>query len=163
MLRFAAIGAALLISSGLAAVPAGADVRAPGEKMVRAFPGCPCPPVVHRRVHARVRHHRFVPPPAVAVVRRDLYNVLIPSTYDPAYDRVVVDHFRTPTVTGFNEPWRPKPVWPGILPYRASVPDGVLQYDGLTGEYIPLARADAVVVAAAALPLPPPPPKSSWW
>ena len=156
MLRFAAIGAVFLIGCGLAA-PAGADVPAPGEKV---RPGCNCPPVVHRRVHARVRHHRFVPPP-VAVARLDYYNVLIPSPYDPAYDRVVVDHFRTPIVTGFDEPWRPKPVWPGILPYRASVPEGIVQYDGLIGHYVPLARADAAIVAAA-LPLPPPP-RSAWY
>ncbi|MBV9966618.1 MAG: hypothetical protein JO008_13085 [Alphaproteobacteria bacterium] len=160
MLRFAAIGAVFLIGSGLMPLPASADVPAPGEK-IRAFPGCPCPPVVHRR-HVRVRHHRFVPPPPVAIVERDLYNVLIPSTYDPAYDRVVVDHFRTPPVTGFDEPWRPKPVWPGILPYRATAPEGgIVQYDGLTGEYIRLAAVDAGRVAAP-MPLPPPPP-NPWW
>ena len=158
MLRFAAIGAVLL--AGFAwAPPAGAD--APGEKVRPSRPGCNCP-VVHRRVHARVRHRRFVPPPAVVVREEpDLYNVLIPSTYDPAYDRVVVDHFRTPTVTGFDEPWRPKPVWPGILPYRATGPDGIVQYDGLIGHYVKLAQADAARVAAP-LPLPPPP-RSSWW
>jgi hypothetical protein len=159
MLRFAAIGAILV--AGLAwTPPAGAD--APGEKVKPVAPGCNCP-VVHRRVHARVRHRRFVPPPAIAVQEGpDLYNFLVPSPYDPAYDRVVVDHFRTPTVTGYDEPWRPKPVWPGILPYRVTSPDGVDQYDGLIGHYVPLAHQDAVRVAAAALP-PPSPPKSSWW
>jgi len=160
MLRFAAIGAVLLIGFA-GAPPVRADVPAPGERVRPAAPGCNCP-VVHRRVHARVRHRRFVPPPAIAAREGpDLYNFLFPSPYDPAYDRVVVDHFRTPTVTGYDEPWRPKPVWPGILPYRASAPDGIEQYDGLTGRYVRLAAADAARVAAP-LPLPPPP-KSSWW
>src|SRR5918911_3273907 len=161
MLRIAAIGAVLL--TGLAwTPPAHADVPAPGEKVKPVVPGCNCP-VVHRRAHARVRHRRFAPPPAVAVQEGpDLYNFLFPSTYDPAYDRVVVDHFRTPTVTGYDEPWRPKPVWPGILPYRAIAPEGIVQYDGLIGHYVPLAHEDALRGAAAPLP-PPPPPKSSWW
>lgn len=160
MLRFAAIGVVLLAGAACMA-PANADVPAPGEKVKSVAPGCNCP-VVHRRVHARVRHRRLVPPPAIAVREGpDLYNVLIPSAYDPAYDHVVVDHFRTPTVTGFDEPWRPKPVWPGILPYRASAPDGIVQYDGLIGRYVKLAAVDAARVAAP-LPLPPPP-KSSWW
>jgi hypothetical protein len=156
MLRFAAIGAIVLIGCGLGA-PARAD--GPGPKVAPSAPICNCP-VVHRRVYSRVRHHRL-PPPLVVREGPDLYNFLVPSPYDPAYDRVVVDHFRTPTVTGFDEPWRPKPVWPGILPYRASVPDGVVQYDGLIGRYVPLAHADAVRVAAAALPLPPPS-RSGW-
>ena len=156
MLRFAAIGAVLVIGCGLAA-PAEADVT---PKPVQVKPGCNCPPVVHRRVHVR-KHRRFVPPPAV-VVREgpDLYNFLIPSPYDPAYDRVMVDHFDTPVVSGYAEPWRKKPVWPGILPYRMQVAEGVVQYDGLIGRYVPLAHEDAARVAAVALPPPPPPPKS---
>lgn len=157
MMRLAAIGGAFLIGCALTA-PAEADVHAVGEKVTPAAPGCNCPLVVHRRVHARVRHHQ-IPPPAVAVREGpDYYNFLIPSPYDSAFDRVVVDHFRTPDVTGFDEPWRPKPVWPGILPYRVQAGDGgVLQYDGLIGRYVPLAHEDAALVAAA-LP-PPPPPK----
>jgi hypothetical protein len=157
MLRFAAIGAVVLIGCGLAA-PAGADGVPPGAKVAPPAPICNCPPVVHRRVHARVRHRRL--PPAALVVREgpDYYNFLVPSTYDPAYDRVMVDHFRYPVVTGFNQPWRPRPVWPGILPYRVQVAEGVLQYDGLIGRYVPLAHEDAAL-AAAALPPPPPPPR----
>jgi hypothetical protein len=159
MLRLAAIGGAFLIGCALAA-PAGADVRPSGEKIVGATPGCPCPPIVHRRVRVHVRHHHFGPPPVV-VVREgpDFYNFLFPSPYDSAYSRVVTDHFQTPVVTGFDEPWRPKPVWPGVLPYRMAVEGGILQFDGLTGRYVPLAREDAALVAAA-LPPPPPPPKS---
>ena len=155
MLRFAAIGGALVIGYALAA-PAKADDTPAGAKVAPPAPGCHCPPV-QRRAHVR-RHRRFVPPPAV-VVRQgpDLYNFLIPSPYDPAFDRVMVDHFDTPTVSGYAEPWRKKPVWPGILPYRMQVADGVLQYDGLIGRYVPLAHEDAVRVAAAALPPPPPP------
>ena len=163
MLRFAAIGTVFLIGCGLA-MPAGANgVPAPGTRIVPPAPGCNCPPVVHRRVHVR-KHRRFVPPPVV-VVREgpDLYNFLIPSPYDPAYDRVVVDHFDTPVVSGYDEPWRRKPVWPGVLPYRMQVAGGVVQFDGLIGRYVPLAREDAARVAAVALPPPPPPPKSSWF
>jgi len=155
MLRLAAIGGALLIGYALA-TPATADVTSAGAKVAPPAPWCHCPPV-QRRVHVR-RHRRFVPPPAV-VVRQgsDLYNFLIPSPYDPAFDRVMVDHFDTPTVSGYDEPWRRKPVWPGILPYRMRVADGVLQYDGLIGRYVPLAHEDAVRVVAADLPPPPPP------
>jgi hypothetical protein len=156
MLRFATIGAVFLIGCGLA-TPAGANgVPATGAKVGPPAPGCNCPPVVHRRVHVR-KHRQFVPPPVV-IVREgpDYYNFLIPSPYDPAYDRVMVDHFETPVVSGYDEPWRKKPVWPGVLPYRMRVADGVLQYDGLIGRYVPLARADAALVAAA---LPPPPPR----
>jgi hypothetical protein len=156
MLRFAAIGAIFVIGCGLA-MPAGANgVPATGAQVAPLAPGCHCPPV-RRRVHVR-KHRRFVPPPPV-VVREgpDLYNFLIPSPYDPAFDRVMVDHFDTPTVSGYNEPWRKKPVWPGVLPYRMQVADGVLQYDGLIGRYVPLAHEDAVRVAVAALPPPPAP------
>jgi hypothetical protein len=133
MLRFAAIGAVVLIGCGLAA-PAGADGVPPGAKVAPPAPICNCPPVAHRRVHARVRHRRLPPPALVVREGPDYYNFLVPSTYDPAYDRVMVDHFRYPVVTGFNQPW---------------------QYDGLIGRYVPLAHEDAALVAAA---LPPPPP-----
>jgi hypothetical protein len=46
----------------------------------------------------------------------------------------------------------------GILPYRVQVAEGVLQYDGLIGRYVPLAHEDAALVAAA-LPPPLPPPR----
>jgi hypothetical protein len=153
MLRVAAIGAVLLLVSVLpttasadAATPADAKatVNTPKpitnlfESFARQFPlialnyaqtttaDCPCPSVVHRRVHARVRHPRRLPPPALAVREApDYCNFLMPSTYDAAYDRVVTDHFRTPVVTGVDAPWRPKPLWPGVLPYRMRVADGV--------------------------------------
>src|SRR5438132_12648691 len=60
MRRIAMIGAAVLIGYGLPA-PASADGVPP--KAVTAAPvgpGCHCP-LVHRRVHARVRHYRAVP------------------------------------------------------------------------------------------------------
>jgi hypothetical protein len=38
------------------------------------------------------------------------------------------------------------------------VAEGVLQYDGLIGRYVPLARSDEALIAAA-LPPPPPPPR----
>src|SRR5437764_14642730 len=106
MLRFAAIGAVLLIGFA-GAPPVRADVQAAGERVKPAAPGCNCP-VVPRRVHARVRHRRFVPPPAIAVREGpDLYNFLVPSPYGPAYDRVVGDPFRTPAETGYEGPCPP--------------------------------------------------------
>jgi hypothetical protein len=177
MRRAASIGAVLLVGGALLPMPALADAtlradvtnRNLFESFARRYPltvlnyarttpaDCPCPSAVHRRVHARLRHPRSpTPPVAAARERPDYYNFLIPSTYDPAYDRVMVDHFRTPVVTGFDQPWRPRPVWPGFLPYRMRVAEGVLQYDGLIGRYVPLARGDAALIAAAA-PAPPPP------
>ena len=90
MRRIAMIGAAVLIGYGLPA-PASADGMPP---QVKATPGCHCP-LVHRRVHARVRHYRApLPLKAVAAIGPDYYNVLIPSPWDTAYDHIVVDHFR---------------------------------------------------------------------
>ena len=152
MRRIAMIGAALLIGYGLPA-PAGADGLPPE---VKAAPGCHCP-LVHRRVHARVRRYRApLPPRAVAAIGPDYYNVLIPSTWDTAYDRIVVTHFRSPTVTGFYDPEAPPPSWHGVLPYRIRTGEAVLQYDGLIGRYVPLAQADAALIAAAVPPPPPP-------
>jgi hypothetical protein len=160
MRRIAMVGAVLLIGYGLP-VPVRAD-GVPPE--VKATPGCHCP-LVHRRVHARVSHHRWAPPPrAVAVIGPDYYNVLIPSPWDTLYDHIVVDHFRSPTVTGFYNPEAPPPSWHGVLPYRIrtgeGVYQGIYQYDGLIGRYVRLAAPDAALVAAA---VPPPPPPKSFW
>ena len=158
MRRIAMIGAAVLIGYGLPA-PASADGMPP---QVKATPGCHCP-LVHRRVHARVRHYRAPLPPkaVVAIAGPDYYNVLIPSPWDTAYDHIVVDHFRSPVVTGFYDPEAPRPTWHGVLPYRIRTGEAVLQYDGLIGRYVPLAREDAALIAAAVPP--PPPPKRTWW
>jgi hypothetical protein len=151
MRRIAMVGAVLLIGYGLP-VPASAD-GVPPE--VKTTPGCHCP-LMHRRAHARVRHHRWAPPPQVAAIGPDLYNVLIPNPWDTAYDPIVVEHFRSPAVTGFYSPEATPPSWHGVLPYRIRTGDAVLQYDGLIGRYVPLAQADAALVAAA-VPQPPPP------
>src|SRR5260370_37909195 len=153
MRRIAMVGAALLIGYGLP-VPASAD-GVPPE--IKATPGCHCP-LVHRRVHARVRHYRAPLPPkaVVAIAGPDYYNVLIPSPWDTLYDHIAVDHFRSPTVTGFYNPEAPRPTWHCVLPYRIRTGDAVLQYDGLIGRYVPLAREDAALIAAAVPPPPPP-------
>jgi hypothetical protein len=154
MRRIAMLGAALLLGYGLPA-PAEADGLPPE---VKATPGCHCPPV-HRRVHARVRHYRRAPLPprvAAAVAGPDYYNMLVPNTWDPLYDHIMVDHFRSPVVTGFYQPEAPRPSWHGVLPYRIRTGEVVLQYDGLIGRYVPLARADAALIAAAVPPPPPP-------
>jgi len=156
------LGAALLLGYGLPA-PAEADGLPPE---VKAIPGCHCPPV-HRRLHARVRHYRRAPLPpkvAVAVAGPDYYNMLVPSPRDPLYDHIMVDHFRSPTVTGFYNPEAARPSWHGVLPYRIrtgqGVYQGVYQYDGLIGRYVRLAAPDAALIAAA---VPPPPPPKSWF
>ena len=148
MRRIAMIGAVLLIGFALPA-PASADGLPPE---VKATPSCHCP-LVHRRVHARVRHHRWAPPPrALAAIGRDSYNMLIPSTWDTLYDHIMVDHFRSPAVAGFYSAEVARPSWHGIRPYRIRSGEAVLQYDGVIGRYVPLAQADAALVAAAVTP-----------
>src|SRR5204862_6608163 len=100
MLRFAAIGGALLIGCALA-MPAEADVT---PKPVQVKPGCNCPPVVHRRVDVR-EHRRFVARPAGG--RREgpgLEKFLIPSPYEPAHYRCMVYPFGNAVVAGLSAP-----------------------------------------------------------
>jgi hypothetical protein len=95
-----------------------------------------------------------VPPPVMPVY----YNTGIPSPWDPAYDRAMTLHFRSPFVTAIVEP---EPGYPHTPPvravawYRYGSGSTVYQYDGITGQYIALSQADAWrfyphVVAAAA-------------
>jgi len=104
MRRIAMVGAALLIGYGLPA-PADANGVPP---VVKATPGCHCPPV-HRRVHARVRHYRAALPPKVvaAVAGPDYYKHAGPEPWDPLYDHIMVDHFRSRWSPGFINPRRP--------------------------------------------------------
>jgi hypothetical protein len=106
------------------------------------------------------RHRRWHPPPVVYLPPPPppplvVYNPILPSPYNPAYDRVMVQHFQAPPVSGIygiDSGLPPTPPVVGVLPYRVPAPGAVLQYDGLTGEYIPLAAPDAARVMAAAPP-----------
>jgi len=126
-------------------------------------PGCHCPrPVRHawRRHHAR-RYARLAVP-LVPVAPSPLYDPPIPSPDNPAYDRAMTLHFRSPEVSGtwVDEPGLPHtPPVVGIQHYRVQTAAAVLEYDGLTGEYIPLAQADArrLFPPVAAAPAPPAP------
>lgn len=116
----------------------------------------------HRRVtrHARYVRRRLPPPPLVAEFDAGAYyNPGLPGTLDPAYDRAMVLHYRSPEVTDFDrdEPgFPPTPPVRGLWPYRVQSWGGVYDYDGMVGQYVRLAAPDAARVAAAAVPLPPP-------
>ena len=158
MRPFNAMIAAALLLAGAAPIAARAD--APGPSAAAA-PGCHCPPVRRHvvRTHRRVWHHaRSAPPPEfVPAPIPAFYNPALPSPWDTDYDRGMVLHFRSPAVAGVYIPepgYSPLPPILGVQPYRYAAAGAVMQYDGLTGEYIALAQPDA----AMALPPPPPPP-----
>jgi hypothetical protein len=104
------------------------------------------------RYRAPVRLVRMLPPPPPLIV----YNPWLPSTYNGAYDRVMVQHFQAPPVSGIygidSEMPSTPPAAP-FQPYRMQTSGAIVQYDGITGEYIPLSQRDARRVLAAA-PLP---------
>jgi hypothetical protein len=154
MRLYSAMAAALLITC--AAPPASRADGLPAAAAPAAetpAPGCRCPGYLRhaRRAyrHVWVRHWRhrrhfavaFVPPPLIVP-----YDPPIPAPWDSAYDRGMTLHFRSPVVSGsyIGEPWWPHtpPIRP-FTAYRLASGGGVLQYDGLTGVYIPLAQVDA--------------------
>jgi hypothetical protein len=157
--------AALLLISGLTPTAGFADGMPPARPAAKAaLPSCPCPPVRHVR-HIRYRHHYvrhwrapLVPVVAVAPL---LYNAPIPWPWDTAYDRGMVLHFRSAAVSGTWTGVPGFPHTPPIVPvewYREPTADAaVLQYDGLTGQYIRLAAADRLRAYPA--PGAPPPPR----
>ena len=149
-----AIGAAFVMAC---LIPAPSRADAPGPGVAAAKPDCKCPRV---RAHRVVRHRRVakrmiaaVPPPVAPVY----YNTGIPSQWDPAYDRAMTLHFRSPFVTGIVEPEPGYPHTPAVRAvawYRFASGPTVYQYDGITGQYIALSQYDAYrlyphVVAAA--------------
>src|SRR5262245_24506803 len=100
----------------LAPAPSRAD--APGPTAVApGQPGCKCLPRPHRQVrHYRRVHKRMIaalpPAPVVPVY----YNTGIPGPWDPAYDRGMTLHFRSPFVSGIADP---EPGFPHTPPIRA--------------------------------------------
>jgi len=162
MRTFCAIGAALLMAC---AAPAASRADGPGPEAARAAkPDCRCPDLRKRvaRTHRPHARYRQLPYPAAAPggFVPVYYNPALPSPYDSAYDRAMVLHFRSPPVSGFYRPepgYPATPPVPGIHYYRVQA-GPVFQYDGVTGEYIQLARSDPASLAAMAPPLPPPAP-----
>jgi len=152
-----AIGAAF---AAACLVPTAGRADAPGPAAAApAKPGCKCPPV---RTHRVVRHRRVtkrmiaaVPPPVAPVY----YNTGIPSPWDPAYDRGMTLHFRSPFVTAIVDP---EPGFPHTPPihavswYRYASGPTVYQYDGITGQYIALSQYDAHRVYPHVAAAPPP-------
>ncbi|HEX3953724.1 MAG TPA: hypothetical protein VHW90_09150 [Stellaceae bacterium] len=163
-----AVGAALLLACGFATASRAAD---PPDAATAPTPGCNCPAAAqhhvrpHRgsRMHARYRRRapprRYVMMPPPYLPTPMYYAPVIPTVYDSSYDRAMTLHYRSPEVTGIYDP---DPGWPATPPptpyqaYRGITPDGtVLQYDGLTGQYIPLSQWDARRIQATMQPLPP--------
>ncbi|HEX3863995.1 MAG TPA: hypothetical protein VHY35_20110 [Stellaceae bacterium] len=121
----------------------------------------------HRRVrhvrHYVHRYHRWrrpmvaylpPPPPPPPVV---VYNPWLPDPRNTGYDRAMTLHYQSAPVSGvygLDAGLPPTPPVAGIHPYRMQAGAAVVQYDGLTGEYIPLSQYDAQrVVAAGPLPV----------
>ena len=169
-----AIAAACLIGWALPATSqAGEPAADPGTAAAAAHlpplacdePGPGYRPAVrpHRQVIRRhVRHHRrWLPPPPVAMLPPPLdYNPVLPSPWDSAYDRAMTLHFKSPYVSGFHyyeTGLPPTPPVAGIHPYRIQAGGVAFQYDGLTGQYVRLAPADATPIVAMLPPLPAPP------
>jgi len=85
-----------------------------------------------------------------------VYNNWLPSPYNPGYDRAVVQHFQAPPVSGVYGETAGLPTLPPVAsyqPYRMMAGGGVVQLDGLTGQYIRLSPGDAARVLAGG-PLP---------
>ena len=138
------------VSQAQHAIVAACDEPGPGFRRIHR---------VHRRVirHVRYVRRRLAPPP-VAVLDASLYNPGLPGTLDPAYDRAMVLHYRSPEVSDIDraEPgYSPTPPVHGLWPYRVRSWGGVYDYDAMVGQYVRLAAPDAAQVAAIAVPLPP--------
>ena len=164
-----AIGAAVLLQCATAA-PSRADSATTASAVSKAqqaiVAACDEPgPGFHARPyrHKRVRYHaryvrRWLPPPPVEVFETSAYNPGLPGTLDPAYDRAMVLHYRSPEVSDIDraEPgFSPTPPVHGLWPYRVRAWEGVYEYDAMVGQYVRLAAPDAARVAAAAVSLPP--------
>jgi hypothetical protein len=160
-----AVAGALLFGWAGAGIAQAEEIAAPQTTPARLVASCDAPvanpnarPKRHvrrivRRYRAPVRLVRVLPPPPPLVV----YNPWLPSTYNGAYDRVMVQHFQAPPVSGvygLDSEMPPTPPAAPFLPYRMQARGAVVQYDGITGEYIPLSQRDAQrVLAAAPLPI----------
>ena len=167
--------AAIVLLAGMMPATSYADGPGPGAAPEAAKPGCRCPGVRHvrhyvrhRAYHARLRRGILVVPTVPVAA----YDPPLPSPWDTAYDRGMTLHFESAAVsrTYTGEPgWPPLPAIRSVGPYRKQVGGVVLQYDGMIGEYVQLAQADAHMVLLppppaapapppAAVPVPPPAP-----
>ncbi len=87
------------------------------------------------------------------------YNTWLPGPYESGYDQFMTLHFRTPAVSGVygldSGNLTATPPVPAVQPYRMETAVAtVMQYDGLTGQYIQLSQYDAhrVVVPLPVMP-----------
>ena len=147
MRAFSVICAAILMAGALPTAG-----HADGTSPAAAAAGCHCPKAVRRPVrhlprHVRYRRHRRrVRVAAAAPPLRAYYNPPIPSPWNPAYDRAMTLHFRSPPVTGeflLDPGWPPTPPVLGIQPFHLAAHGQVYELDGLTGQYVALAPYDA--------------------
>jgi hypothetical protein len=158
------VGAVLLAGIALPAAASDGEGPQPGRALTHPVASCDAPvanPNARRHVRHVVRQVRRVrrqtvvmlpPPPPLSV-----YNPWLPSPYNSDYDRTMVQHFQAPPVSGIYGIESGLPPTPPVIPfrpYRVQANGAVLQYDGITGEYIPLAALDAYRVVAAATPVP---------
>jgi hypothetical protein len=155
MRLYSAIATAFLIACAVPATSRADDPQSAASAVSQTpAPGCNCPRVQHRhawRPHRHARHHarhwRHGWPTPIALLGPPVYyDPPIPSPWDSAYDRAMTLHFRSPEVSGsyVGEPGFPHtPPIRGIQHYRVQAGAAVLQYDGLTGQYIRLAQSDA--------------------
>jgi hypothetical protein len=161
MRTLSVICAAILLAGGLPAA-GHADGTAPATGA-----SCHCPKVVHRPVRHLRRHVRYrrhwrpvrAAPPLRPVMARAYYDPPIPSPWDPAYDRAMTLHFRSPPVTGaflIDPGAAPTPPVVGIKPFHVAGNGLIYELDGETGQYIALAPYDAArAYPVAGLPAPP--------
>lgn len=159
---FSAVAAAFLTALALPAAGLANGSSPPAASAAMpAGPTCPCvrpQRVVRHHVwhHRRIAHRRWVAAPAPYFAAR--YNPLLPVSWDPAFDRALALHLRSPAVSGLYNPdpgFAPTPPVAGVIPYRVPAYGGIYQYDELTGVYIRLAASDA---ARSGMALPPPAP-----
>jgi hypothetical protein len=158
---FCVVSVALLAFAAIPATGHAATPPAPPAGTAFATPGCHCPGLrPHRIVRVHIRHRRWAPPVAVAAppplpAAAVYYEPGIPSPWDTAYDRGMVLHFRSPDVSGFYFAEAGYPDTPEIVsvqPYRVVNGKAVSQYDGVIGDYVPLAAYDAERLAPVPVP-----------
>jgi hypothetical protein len=86
------------------------------------------------------------------------YNPLLPVTTDPAYDRAMVLHYRSPAVSGVyiaDPGFPPTPPVNGVYPYRVQSGPVVYEFDGMANGYVALSQYDSRRVGAVP-PMPAP-------
>jgi len=149
---------AITVVACLIAVALPATARADG--MPPKEPGCHCPRPVRHVVRRMRRPIRRIAPALVAMTPAPAvyYNPLLANPWDS--DRAMVLHYRSPPVAGIYYPdpgYTATPDVAGVQFYKLAANGAVYQFDGLVGQYVALAAADAARALPPAPPAPPPP------